>query len=391
MEESSPGRERSESSTAATQHESRLTDVITSQAGQRTAVIVIAVIATTVFIDWAQSVLLPLVVSILLSYALDPLVSFLDRLKSPRPLSAAVVLLALVTLIAAASIPLQREAMEMVEKVPGAISRFQYQSAIQVDKEEGVVEKAQEAAREIDEATSEKNGEDASDSPDVMPVRIVEKPVDVRSYLLTHVSGALVLTTQLVTVLLLVYFLLASGSLYKRKVVRLVGPSFQRRRETVHLLQEFHRQVRRFLFVMLIGAVFVGTLSWLAFLLLGFEQAIFWGVIAGIASAIPYLGPFLVMAGTGAAAFLQFGTVDMVLIISGVSLAITSLQGYLLTPWLASHVSSLNTIVIFFGLLFWGWIWGPLGLIIATPVLMMIKTLCDYVERLRPMGELLGK
>lgn len=362
---------------------------VASQSGQRTAVIVIAVIAATVFIDWAQSVLLPLVVSILLSYALAPLVSSLERLKIPRPLSAALVLLALIAALAAASVPLQQEAMQMLEKVPQAMSRFQYQSSVQT--EEGVMEKAQEAAQQIDEATKEDEEESDDTAPEVTPVRIVEKPVDVRSYAMNHMPGALVLATQCVTVLLLVYFLLAVGSLYKRKVVRLAGPSFRRRRETVHLLQEFHHQVRRFLFVMLIGAVFVGAGSWLVFLLLDFEQALFWGIIAGVASAIPYLGPFLVMVGTAAAAFLQFGTLEMTLIISGASLAITSLQGYLLMPWLASHVSSLNTVVVFIGLLFWGWIWGPMGLIIATPLLMLIKTLCDYVERLRPLGELMGK
>jgi predicted PurR-regulated permease PerM len=74
-----------------------------------------------------------------------------------------------------------------------------------------------------------------------------------------------------------------------------------------------------------------------------------------------------------------------------VSLVITSIQGYLMTPWMTSHVSSLNTVSIFIGLLFWGWIWGPIGLIVATPILMIVKSLCDHVVDLRPVGELLGK
>tara|TARA_R110001592_G_C12951474_1_gene731398 strand:- start:573 stop:929 length:357 start_codon:yes stop_codon:yes gene_type:complete len=116
-----------------------------------------------------------------------------------------------------------------------------------------------------------------------------------------------------------------------------------------------------------------------------------WGVVAGVASGIPYLGPFLVLVATGVAAFIQFGEADMAIIVAGTSLGITSIQGYLLTPWLTSQVSSLNAVVIFIGLLFWGWLWGPVGLIIATPVLMIIKSLCDHVVNLRPVGELLGK
>ena len=134
-----------------------------------------------------------------------------------------------------------------------------------------------------------------------------------------------------------------------------------------------------------------GILTWLAFLLLGMEQAALWGALAGIASAVPYLGPFLVFVGSGLAAFIQFGELNMALIVASTSLVITSIQGNLLMPWLTSFVSSLNAVVIFVGLLFWGWLWGPVGLIVATPILMITKSLCDHVVNLRPVGELLGK
>lgn len=125
-------------------------------------------------------------------------------------------------------------------------------------------------------------------------------------------------------------------------------------------MDDLHHQIRRFLFVMVIGALFVGVLTWLAFLGLGVEQAALWGVVAGIASGVPYLGPFLVFIGTGLAGFIQFGALDNAIIIAGTSLLITSIQGNLLTPWLTSYISSLNAVAIFIGLLFWGWLWAPL-------------------------------
>ncbi|MDX9875247.1 MAG: AI-2E family transporter, partial [Spongiibacteraceae bacterium] len=157
------------------------------------------------------------------------------------------------------------------------------------------------------------------------------------------------------------------------------------------IFQDIHLQVRRFLFITVVSAVFVGVLSWGAFVLLGFEQAAFWGTVAGIASAIPYLGPFLVLLGTGAAAFIQFGSIEMAVLIAGVSLLITSIQGYLLLPMMTSRVASINMVATFAGLLFWGWIWGPVGLIIATPLIMIMKSLCDHSEPLQPLGELLGE
>ena len=354
------------------------------------ASIVLATLASIVFIDWAQTVLLPLVVSVLLSYSLDPLVSVFDRIRVPRALSAAVVLISLLALIGFAIVPLQSEATAMLDKIPTALTQFQRESKVAPFVEESMIEKAEEAAKKIEETTTEEEAE-LNQRPGVTPVRIVPEPFNLRDYLMTGSSAALVLVSQFFSVLLLVYFLLAVGNLYKRKVVRIAGPTFQRRRKTVRLLDEFHLQVRRFLFVMLLSAVFVGFFTWLAFLWMNVEQAALWGVVAGIASAIPYLGPIMVMIGCGAAAFIQFGALDMAILVAVVSLVITSIQGNLLQPWLTSRVSSLNAVAIFDGLLFWGWLWGPVGLIIATPIMMMVKSLSDHVENLRAVGELLGK
>ncbi|WP_207308828.1 AI-2E family transporter [Marinobacter caseinilyticus] len=358
---------------------------------RHSALIVLAVIGTVFFIDWAQAVLLPLVASVLLSYALDPLVSALDRLRIPRPISAAVVLVSLLAVLALATMPLQREAMAMLDKIPTALDQFQRSATSEPSADESIMDKAQKAAKQIEETAKGQDADTESATSQATPVRIVEESFNVRNYLLTGSSAALVLVTQCFSVLLLVYFLLSIGSLYKRKVVRMSGPSFRRMRKAVRILNEFHRQVRRFIFVMLIGGVFVGVLTWFAFFMMGMEQAVLWGVVAGVASAVPYLGPFLVFVGTGAAAFLQFGAIDMAIIVAGVSLGITSIQGYLLTPWLTSQVSSLNAVAIFIGLLFWGWLWGAVGLIVATPLLMIIKSLCDHIENLQPVGELLGK
>ncbi|WP_286220554.1 AI-2E family transporter [Marinobacter apostichopi] len=355
------------------------------------ALIVLASIATLYFIDWAQPVLLPLVVAVLISYALDPVVSLLDRIRVPRPLGAAIVMASLIGIIAAAGAPLKQEAMAMLDKVPVAIQEFQRKEARSGDTEESIMEKAQTAAKQIEETAAEDQQNAISNQPGITPVRVVDKPMDIQAYVIRGSPAALILISQFFSVLLLVYFLLAVGSLYRRKVVRISGPSFGRMRKAARIMDDLHHQIRRFLFVMVIGALFVGILTWLAFLGLGVEQAALWGVVAGIASGVPYLGPFLVFIGTGVAGFIQFGALDNAIIIAGTSLLITSIQGNLLTPWLTSYISSLNAVAIFIGLLFWGWLWGPVGLIVATPILMITKSLCDHVVNLRAIGELLGK
>lgn len=354
------------------------------------ALVVLATVATIYFIDWAEAILLPLVVAVLVSYALDPVVSALERLRIPRAIGAALVLTSLIAMVSMASIPLQHEAMAMLDKVPLATQKIkQIRTSAAVTGEEDMLEKAEKAVKEI-ESTAGKEDEEESE-PGVTPVRIVDDSFNLRSYLMRGTSSVLLLISQLFSVLLLVYFLLSIGKLYRRKIIRMSGPSFRRMRNAARIMSDFHYQVRRFLFVMLMGALFVGLVTWLAFLALGVEEAGLWGVAAGVASAIPYLGPFLVFIGCGLAAFLQFGTPDMAIIVAVVSLIITSIQGNLMTPWMTSKVSSLNTVSIFIGLLFWGWIWGPVGLIIATPILMIIKSLCAHISNLRPVGELLGK
>lgn len=354
------------------------------------SLVILATIATLFFIDWAQAILLPLVVAVLISYALDPLVTGLERLRLPRTLAAGFVIAIVVAIGAAASVPLKNEAMDLLGKIPQAVERFQREEAKKPAAEDSVMDKAQKAAAKIEETASSDDPIDPS-RPRATLVRVIKEPFDLRNFAMQGSPAALVLFSQVLSVLLLVFFLLAAGKLYRLKVVRIAGPSFGRMRKAAHIMADFHHQVRRFLFVTLIGAVFVGVITWLAFMALGFEEAGLWGVLAGVASAVPYLGPVLIFLSTGVAAFVQFGTVNMAIAVSCTSLIITSIQGNILTPLLTARMSSLNAVVIFIGLLVWGWLWGPVGLIVATPLLMITKSLCDSVVNLKPLGELLGK
>jgi predicted PurR-regulated permease PerM len=130
--------------------------------------------------------------------------------------------------------------------------------------------------------------------------------------------------------------------------------------------------------------------TWLVFLWIGMEQAAIWGIAAGVLKAVPYLGPVIIACGTALVAFLQFGTIGMVLLVSGSSLIITGLEGYLLTPWLTARASRMSPVVVFVSVLFWGWLWGVWGLLLGVPMTMIIKAACDRVEALEPIGELLG-
>jgi len=124
---------------------------------------------------------------------------------------------------------------------------------------------------------------------------------------------------------------------------------------------------------------------------LGLEQAALWGLVAGILNSIPYYGPVLVTAGLSIVGFLQFGTIGMTAAVAGVSLLITTVEGSLLTPALMGRAASMNRVAIFAGLLFWSWVWGIWGMLLAVPMMMVIKVVCDHVDSLQPVGHLLGE
>ena len=122
----------------------------------------------------------------------------------------------------------------------------------------------------------------------------------------------------------------------------------------------------------------------------GCSSTSIWGLLAGIFNSIPYLGPLLVTGGLGVVAFLQFDDLPKTLAICAVAFVITSVEGFLLTPALMSRAARMNPVAIFVGVLAWGWLWGIWGLLLGAPLLMIAKSVCDRVEELKPVGELLG-
>jgi predicted PurR-regulated permease PerM len=221
-------------------------------------------------------------------------------------------------------------------------------------------------------------------------VEVVSPPFKASDYLWGGGMGIVGFLGQLVMIFFLAYFLLSSGDLYKRKLVRIAGPTLSRRRVTVKILDDISEQVARFLVTQIATSAVVGALTAIALWWLGLDSWLFWGIIAGILNSIPYFGPVIVTAALAVVAFLQFGTISRTLAVTGTAFAITSLEGFLITPALMGKAARMNPAAVFVGLLFWGWIWGMWGVVLAVPMMMLIKSVCDHVEDFSAVGELLG-
>ena len=221
-------------------------------------------------------------------------------------------------------------------------------------------------------------------------VEIHEKPIDVWGHLWTGSMSVASLLNQGILLIFLVYFMLSSGDLFRCKLVQIAGPSLARRRVTVEVLDEISGQIQRFLFAQLLTAAAVGVASWLAFAWLGLKSAPAWGVVAAVFNTVPYFGPVVVAAAVAVAGLLQFGTLAMAFGLAAVSLSITAVEGFLMTPWVIGRMSLVNAVATFVALLVGSWMWGVVGLLMAVPTLLVVKAICDRVDGLQGVGVLLG-
>jgi predicted PurR-regulated permease PerM len=354
------------------------------------ALTVLAMLAVVMVLKVAAGMIIPIVLGILISYALDPIVGWMGRLRIPRSISAAVVLVALVSGSGWLLYGLRSEGQAIVEKLPQAARRLRQSLEAHGPARSGAIQQVQKAATELEKAA------DATATPPPAPpgvtrVQVESPPFNITDYLLWGSIGVAAAIGQIMLVLFLVYFLLASGDLYRRKLVKIVGPSLTKKKITVQILADIDHQIAMFLLVEVFTSTIVAVATWLAFRWMGVEQAAVWGIAAGVFNSIPYFGPFVVTAGTAGVALMQFGSIHMAILVSGVSLAITSLEGFLLTPWLTSRAMRMNAVAVFVGLLFWSWVWNVWGMLLAVPMLMVLKAVCDHVEDFQPVGELLGE
>ena len=356
---------------------------------RNTSLVVLAALAGLYVLHWAQAVFVPLLLGLMFSYALTPLVNRMVRLGLPRGLSAALVVLGILGSIGSLGYTLADDAGAMIENIPEAAQKLR--RSLEGRRSEGpaaAIDKVQKAAAELERA-AETNVAPAP-GRGVTKVQIERPRFNVKDYLWPGALGLAAAAGQVLVVIFITFFLLMSGDTFRRKMVKIAGPTFGQKKLTLQALDEIDQQVQRYLMVQVATSAVVGVATWLAFLWIGVERAAVWGVVTFVLNFIPYFGSILVTGGSALMGFVQFGSFEMALLVGGVALLINSVEGYILTPWLTSRASRMNPVAVFVGVLAWGWLWGVWGLFLGVPILMAIKAVCDRVDDLQAVGELLG-
>ncbi len=391
------------------------------------SLVVLAVLASVFALQWAKAIVVPILLGVMFSYALAPVVDRLQRWRVPRAAGSGIVVVAIVSLIGWGVWALTDDATALVENLPTVAQKVRQgmEQKMRDKKSTSTIDKMQQAANEIEQAAAQQAASEAAASaasgsagtragtggrrasasgdttttttttisaapPGVTRV-VVERPsINVRDYLWTGTLGLFAFLGQLAIVFFVTLFLLASGDTFRRKMVKLAGPRLSQKKITIQALDEVGEQIQRYLLVQLATSAIVGVATGLAFLALGLHNAGAWGVVAGITNLVPYVGALVVGGGSAIVGFIQFNSLDQAVLIGGSSFAIHAIIGNLLTPWLTGRAGRMSPFAVFVGVLAFGWLWGPVGLILGTPILMVVKSICDRVDELNPVGEFLG-
>lgn len=323
----------------------------------------------------AKAILLPVFVALFLNLLLAPLVRGTERMYIPAPLAAGGILLALVSVLTIGIIQLSTPASLWLDRAPEALN--------QVERKFRTIKSS---VLEMGKATQ------ALEHVASLSVSRKAPKVEVKT---DSLGGLLIGWTAefilgLVSTMILLYFFLASGDLFLEKLVKVL-PRFSDKRRAVEIVRGIEGNISSYLVTVTSINLGLALATSLAMYLLGMPNPFLWGAMAGILNFIPYVGSIIGLGAVTLAAALTFEHMNMVALVFGTYLSLTAIEGNFITPHLLGRKLTLNPVVILVSVLFWGWLWGALGALLAVPFVASLKIICDQIEPLNSVGEFLSR
>jgi predicted PurR-regulated permease PerM len=333
---------------------------------------VIAAAIILLFCYYAQGVVITLLLSILLAYFLDPAVELLERTGLPRTGGAMVMVLLLIMVLAAVGYGLGSRVADFAENWP------KYGSVLRnaADSVEGKI-----------------NGIEGRVAPDNQPgtqpgqIRQLE-PGLVHTMILRGAGSLYAIFLEVTFVPFLVFFMLAG----KREVWHGTLQLFPvtRRTQVKETLEDLREVLRDYLAGMSIVAGMVIAASSVFFWLMDLDYPILTGIASGLLNMVPYIGAVMAWFPAFVIALAKFKTIGSFVLIAGVLTAIHVVAANFIAPALVGRRVRLNAVAITVALLFWGWVWGGMGLLLAIPITATLRVICDHTESWRPIGRWLS-
>jgi len=317
----------------------------------------------------------PVILAFLLSFLFAPVVRILHRLYIPLSLGAALVLFGLIGVLTFGIYQLAAPASGWMAKLPKAAAQLEYR----LSNLKQTFREFSKASREVERITKFDTAGTAQ--------QVEVKKSSVGEILLGQTQGFLVSGGVM---FVLLFFLLASGDMFLRKLVTVL-PRFENKKLAVEISRQIEHDISRYLLtVTLINAVF-GSAVGLSMYFIGLPNALLWGVMAGLLHFIPFLGAIVGISVVTLVALVTMDQLTSILLVPSAYLGLNLLEEYLFFPFLIGRRLLLNPVVIFIWLIFWGWLWGIPGALMAVPLLAIFKIVCDHIEPLAAVAEFLGR
>ncbi len=324
---------------------------------------------------FARALILPVVLALLLSLLLTPLVRFLHRrIHLPPAVGSGVILLSLLAAIALATVFAVRPAADWIQAIPSRIPDIKYRlESLRVPFQQFT--KVSEQVKEI---------ASLDESPPSVAIA-TEGPL---SGILMHSTPAFM--ANLLVMFILLYFLLASGDQFLRKVVRII-PRFKDKRRAVEIANDIESRISTYLQTVTLINLALGISVGIAAHFIGLPNAILWGSLAFFLNFIPYLGALLGIVAAFVVSLLTFESLGQACLLPAIYLGLNIIEGNFVTPFVLSRILTLNAVIVFFSIMFWTWLWGIPGALLAVPILATFKIVSDHVDFLKSIGQLIGE
>ncbi len=355
------------------------------------ALVILTTLAVIFALDWAQSFVITMLLGVLLAYTLNPVVKWLEYIKIPRVIGSSLVIIFLIVSIGFAGFTLRGQVQSIISKLPEVSAKLTAAFASKRGEPLTNIQKVQIAASQVENATDSVTNAVAPKKNQRVHVVVDERKFKIGDVLWRGSLGVFGFIGEAITMIFLAYFLLLSGDTFKRKLVRLTGPSLSKRKITVNILEDINNSIQSYMFMLLVTNVMIGLAMWITFRLIGLENAGAWAVAAGFLHVVPYFGPVVTAAATGIAANMQFDSIYMAMLVSGATMVIATLIGVFLTTWMTGRIAKMNSAAVFISLIFFTWLWGVWGMLLGIPIIVIIKVACVHIEHLQPVAEILGE
>lgn len=334
-------------------------------------ILVLMVLYTLYF---AATLLLPITLALLFSLLLSPPVRWLTVLRIPPPVGAAVVMLVLLGGVGQGIYLLSGPAGEWLDKAPHSFREVEWK--LRALKKP--IEEVQKATQQVEKLTVLEDGD-----------KTVEVEVKEPSLTRTLISSTPIVLAELGVCVVLLYFLLASGDNFLRKLVRVI-PRLQDKRRAVEIARRIQHDISSYLFTIALINAGLGVAVGTALYFLDMPNPALWGAMAAALNFAPYLGAIVGVVVVGMAAMLSFNDLSQAALVPAVYLGLTTLEGQVVTPLIVGRRLAISPVVVFLGITVWGWLWGIPGVLLAVPLLAIFKIICEQLEPLQGIAEFLG-